>query len=102
MMRLGRLSGLVRSVIKSKSVTQNRRFLASKSTNSENTEKPADTEETAHNKTYDSYSEDRHARYNAFNELQVGDNASLSEVKQRWLKLSAEIILIGIRVTRML
>lgn len=91
MMRLGKLSGSVRSLIKVKYVTQHRRFLASKSTGDGNTENPADNEETAHNKTFNSYSDDQHARYNAFNELQVGDNASLSEIKQRWLKLSAEM-----------
>lgn len=90
-MRLGKLSGSVRSLIKVKYVTQHRRFLASKSTGDGNTENPADNEETAHNKTFNSYSDDQHARYNAFNELQVGDNASLSEIKQRWLKLSAEM-----------
>jgi len=47
--------------------------------------------ETAHNKTYKNYTDDRTARFNAFNELQIGENASLPEIKQRWLKLSAEM-----------
>ena len=50
-----------------------------------------ENQEIPHNKTFKSYSDDENTRYNAYNELQVSDNASLPEIKQRWLKLSAEM-----------
>lgn len=47
-------------------------------------------DQQAHNKTYRTYDENTVARFDAYNELQVGDNASLPEIRQRWLKMSAE------------